>query len=141
MEPGDFEQQLFAMFYREVNVVERRGQFAVSLPFEGRDGDCPVIHLARENEGWRLSDSANTLMRLSYENDLTELLSGSRGEHFQRVLRECGVSDHDGELVVAVGVNDLVRGLFRLGRCICRLEDLGLRSRGRDFALSSTPSA
>ncbi len=141
MKQTNLEQQLFAMVGREMKVVERRGKFVVSLPFEGRDGDSPVIHLTRENDGWRLSDSANTLMRLSYENDLTELLSCSCGEHFQQVLRECGVSDHDGELVAVVDDDDLVRGLFRLGRCICRLEDLGLRSLGSRPALSTTPSS
>ena len=131
MSRTNLQQHLCTMLCREVQVVERRGQLMVSLPFEGRDGDHPVVHLSQEGEGWRLSDLAKTLMRLSYENDLSKLLSGARGKLYEQVLRECGVSDQDGELVVKAGAEELVQGLFRLGRCICRLEDLGLWSRGR----------
>ena len=127
----DVQNQLCEALCRELRAIERNGRLAVSLPFEGRDGDHPVAYLSREGDGWRVSDQAKTLMRLSYENDLTKLLTGARGKLYAQVLRECGISDQDGELVVIVGPGDLARGLFRLRRGMCRLEDLGLWSRGR----------
>lgn len=127
----EIQERLCKLMCQEVRVIERRGQLVVSLPFEGRDGDHLVAHLTHEGAGWRISDRANTLMRLSYENDLSKLLSGARGKLYEQVLRESGISEDDGELFVIVDDDDLARGLFRLGRGMSRLEDLGLWSRGR----------
>jgi hypothetical protein len=128
---ADIQKQLCEMLCREIQVVERWGNLIVSLPFEGRDGDHPVVYLARAGDGWRLSDQAKTLMRLSYENDLTKLLTGARGKLYEQVLRESGISEDDGELFVSVGADELALGVFRMGRGMSRLEDLGLWSRGR----------
>ncbi|WP_377154751.1 DUF1828 domain-containing protein [Roseateles sp. UC29_93] len=131
MTVADIQERLCKLMCLEVRVVERRGQLVVSLPFEGRDGDHLVAHLKHEGDRWRISDRANTLMRLSYENDLSKLLSGARGKLYEQVLRESGIAEDDGELFVIVDADDLARGLFRLGRGMSRLEDLGLWSRGR----------
>lgn len=131
MKAEDIQEHLCGLMCQEVRVVDRRGQLVVSLPFEGRDGDHLVVHLQPEAQGWRISDRANTFMRLSYENDLSKLLSGARGKLYEQVLRESGILEDDGELFIVVGTDELARGLFRLGRGMSRLEDLGLWSRGR----------
>ncbi|WP_431286369.1 DUF1828 domain-containing protein [Roseateles chitinivorans] len=131
MTAANLQERLCELVCQEMQLVERRGQWMVSLPFEGRDGDHLVAHLTQQGDGWRISDRANTLMRLSYENDLPKLLSGARGRLYEQVMRESGISEDDGELFIIVGADDLARGLFRLGRGMSRLEDLGLWSRGR----------
>ncbi len=122
---------LCSSFCRDVVVVERAGELAISLPIVGRDGDHLTAYVSPTTGGWRVSDKGSTLMRLSYENDLSKLLAGARERLFNTVLQECGLQEDDGELFIDVAADALSMGLFALGQGAARIEDLGLWTRTR----------
>lgn len=124
-------ENLCATFCRDVAVVECSGDFAISLPISGRDGDHLTAYVKLGIAGWRISDKGATLMRLSYENDLAKLLTGARRRLFNTVLQESGLSEDDGEIYLEVPADSLSRGLFALGQGVTRTEDLGLWTRTR----------
>jgi len=70
-------------------------------------------------------------MRLSYENDLSRLLSGARERLYLAILEESGLKEDDGELFTEVALDGLVTGLFALAQGVLRVEDLGLWTRTR----------
>ncbi len=124
-------ESLCATFCKDVAVHQRASGVAVSLPLVGRDGDHLTAYVSAATGGWRVSDMGSTLMRLSYENDLSKLLTGARDRLYQTVLKESGLLEDDGELFVEVPAAELSRGLFTLGQGVTRVEDLGLWSRTR----------
>lgn len=116
---------------QDVTVLERGNMAQVSLPFIGRDGDGYSILVQQNGVGWRIHDAGSTLMRLSYENELSNLLDGSRGKLFQQILSESGLSDDDGLLFLDVNADKLVDGLFRFGQALTRVSDLALWTKVR----------
>ncbi|TCT10954.1 uncharacterized protein DUF1828 [Paralcaligenes ureilyticus] len=70
-------------------------------------------------------------MRLSYENDLSKLLSGARQKLFTSVLLESGLQEGDGEIFIEVPADSLSHALFTLSQGVIRLEDLGLWTQNR----------
>ncbi len=124
-------EKLCATFCQDVAVHQRAEGIAVSLPVVGRDGDHITAYVKDATGGWRVSDMGATLMRLSYENDLSKLLTGARERLFNTVLGEAGAAEDDGELFIEVPADELTRGLFALGQAITRVEDLGLWTRAR----------
>lgn len=105
--------------------------FRVSLPMAGRDGDHIMAYVTPASAGWRVSDMGGTMMRLSYENDLSKLLSGSRAKLFNTILSETGLEEDDGELFTTVPLDGMARGLFTLGQGVTRIEDLNLWTQSR----------
>lgn len=124
-------ESLCVAFCRDVAVVQRADSIAISLPIVGRDGDHLTAYVSPATGGWRVSDKGATLMRLSYENDLSKLLTGARERLFNTVLQESGIQEDDGELFTVVPADALAMGLFALGQGATRIEDLGLWTRGR----------
>lgn len=113
-------------------VVRARGEIlTVSIPMTARDGDGFTAYLSRTAGGWRISDAANTMMRLSYENDLGKLISGARAKLYSTILAESGLQEDDGELFVEVPADRLTQGLFTLGQGLSRVEDLALWTTSR----------
>ncbi|SFB74546.1 protein of unknown function DUF1828 [Polaromonas sp. OV174] len=112
-------------------MVQRASDFAISLPIVGRDGDHLTAYVSTQTGGWRVSDMGATLMRLSYENDLSKLLTGARKKLFLSVLQESGLTEDDGEIFIDVPADALSKGLFSLGQGATRVEDLGLWTRTR----------
>lgn len=118
-------------FCEDVAVSVRGDMVRVSIPLTARDGDAFTAYLTRTPGGWRISDAANTMMRLSYDNDLSKLLSGPRVRLFETILAESGLSEDDGEIFLEVPADKLSRGLFSLGQGLSRIEDIALWSRNR----------
>lgn len=90
-----------------------------------------TAYVAQSAGGWRISDMGTTFMRLSYENDLTKLMSGARARLFDKILTEAGLADEDGEIYLNTPADGLIRGLFTLGQGLSRIEDIGLWTRSR----------
>lgn len=124
-------ERLCDAFCTDIQVVERRGMILISMPLAGRDGDRFTVYVERTAGGWRLSDNANTLMRLSYENDVSRLLDGARGKLFETILAESLIKQDDGELYLEVPADGLIHGLFTLTQGMTRIEDLALWTRSR----------
>lgn len=128
---ASIKETLCSAFCDDVAVAARGDILTVSLPMSARDGDSFTTYLSRTTGGWRISDAANTMMRLSYENDLSKLLTGPRLKLFETVLSESALQEDDGEIFLEVPADGLVRGLFQLSQGLSRIEDIALWSRNR----------
>lgn len=130
-EIATLKKTLCAAFCDDVAVRERGDLLTVSIPMTARDGDQFTAYLSRMNGGWRISDAANTMMRLSYENDLGKLFSGPRAKLYETILAESGLAEDDGEIYIEVAADKVTRGIFDLGQGLSRIEDLALWSKSR----------
>ncbi|PHM46565.1 DUF1828 domain-containing protein [Xenorhabdus miraniensis] len=125
------EREICTSLCGSVHVTQRHGMIAVNLPMSARDGDGIVAYLKPDLGGWKISDMATTMMRLSYESDLNRILTGTRGNLYQSLLNESGLHDDDGELYILTDTKNLMRSLFMFGQGITRVYDLGLWSSSR----------
>lgn len=126
------QKNLCLSFCREVIVQSIDDKTAsISLPMIGRDGDHIMVYVTQSTYGWRVSDMGTTMMRLSYENDLSTLLSGSRERLYNMILSESGLTEDDGEIFVNAAADHLPSALFTLGQGLTRVEDLSLWTRSR----------
>lgn len=119
------------MFCQDIEVAQRGNSIAVALPMSARDGDSMMAYLTPSAGGYRVSDKGSTMMRLSYEHDLSQLLSGARSQLLKTILSENGLEEDDGEFYLDVSADDLAHGLFTFGQGLTRAEDIGLWTRGR----------
>lgn len=127
----EVKQLLCSSFCRDIGFKELKTGFIVSLPTYDRDGDAHSIYVSKYTAGWRLSDGASTVMRLSYESDLDVLLKGSRLELFESYVKEAGVDYDDGELRLDVAADQLLAGLFTLTNLMSRISDIALLKQHR----------
>ena len=81
-------------------MAEGASRYQVFTPFCFNDGDHLTILLKQEGTRWYLSDEAHTYMRLSFDIDCEELLSGPRQQIIADALSKFQVEDRDGELVL-----------------------------------------
>lgn len=103
----------------------------IALPFSARDGDGFTTLVQRKSAGWLIHDAGTTMMRLSYEHDVNDLLAGTRGRLFEQILTETGLTNNDGELGLEVAPDALMHGLFTFGQGLTRIYDLTLWTRLR----------
>ncbi|MBV4514977.1 DUF1828 domain-containing protein [Pseudomonas kurunegalensis] len=130
-ELAEIRKSLCSAFCDDVAVRECGDMITVALPMVARDGDQFTAYLSRIAGGWRISDSGTTMMRLSYENDISKFYAGSRGKLYQSILAESGLSEVDGEIYLEVPADKLIRGLFDITQGLSRVEDMALWSWSR----------
>lgn len=128
----DIQHALCRSFCADVDVRLRSDGFLqVSTPFVGRDGDSYTLFISQVAGGVTITDRGTTLMRLSYENELSSLMSGARGELFQQIVAESGSVLCDGAIMVTVPTDRIGDGLFRLSQTLIRVSDLALWTKAR----------
>lgn len=126
------QEQLCSAFCSSVALSEVEGHIVVPLPFTARDGDGLNVYLDRcAGAGWRVSDLGTTMMRLSYEIDISKAMEGSRGKLLESVLAETGTQEDDGEIFIEVPADRLASGIFAVGQAMSRVGDLSLWTRVR----------
>ena len=80
--------------------AEGADRYQVFTPFCFSDGDHLTIVLTQDGTRWYLTDEAHTYMRLSFDIDCEELLSGPRQQIIADALSEFQVEDRSGELLL-----------------------------------------
>ena len=95
----DFRKNVSAQITLQAEGLDR---FRVFTPFQFDDGDHLVIVLKKDGARWVLSDEAHTFMRLTYDIDEKDLLSGTRHKIITNALSRFGVEDRNGELTIGV---------------------------------------
>lgn len=127
MKYSSVKQLLCNSFCRDIGFKElKNGSAIISLPNYDRDGDAYSIYLKESTSGWLLSDGASTIMRLSYEHEIDDLLKGSRLELFNSHISDAGAEYDDGELFINVPADQLLYGLFTLTNLMSRINDIAL---------------
>ena len=81
-------------------MAEGAGRYQVFTPFCFKDGDHLTILLKQDGTRWYLSDEAHTYMRLTFDIDCEELLSGPRQQIIADALSKFQVEDRNGELLL-----------------------------------------
>lgn len=111
----------------------------VDTHFRFPDGDSFPIHLSEVGDRrLQLSDSGETLMRISYEHDVNSFFEGKRGILLEHIISESGVDWDGGSLTVRTSPEQLSEAIFRLGQAMTRVYDLTLTSRVSRPAEAST---
>ncbi len=113
-------------------VAQEEGLLCVTTPFAFGDGDAYSIYLeALPTVGLRITDLGNTLMHLSYENDLAKLREGTRGKVFRQILAELDLQESDGEFYLDSAADRLGASIFRFGQALTRIHDLNFLNQAR----------
>lgn len=117
----------------DVEIISHgEGLLYVSTPFYFPDGDAYSIYLEqRPTGGFRITDMGNTMMSLSYENDITKLREGTREKVFTQIINELDLSDDNGELYMDTPADELGSTIFRFGQAITRVHDISFLNRVR----------
>jgi hypothetical protein len=126
---NEFEKYICNQF--DILPIEN-GKFFIFTPFHHADGDSYKIILKRIGDKWYLTDEANTLMKLSYNQDLKNLKKGNRKDIIKDTLEMLNVSQKDGELFIQLkNKADLGKKLFKFIQAIGRMMDVEYLSRER----------
>jgi hypothetical protein len=110
---------------------EGNERYRVFTPFLFEDGDHLSIVFKRVGRHWVLSDEGNTLMRLTYEIDLRDLLRGNRQKIIDGALNTYGVANQEGELVFVVRDDAYGDALFSFVQSLIKISDVTYLSRER----------
>ena len=134
MNKDDLQKKLCQQFCADVELVEREdGILMISTPFSYPDGDYYSVYLKEIGMGkFRISDGANTMMRLSYDTpDVEKYFTGNRGNLMGQILRENRIKEDNGNFYVDISVDEISKGLFRLGQALSQIYDLSYLNRDR----------
>ena len=106
----------------------------LETPFTFPDGDGYLLYLSETRTGGiRISDGGNTLMRLSYENEVDNFFQGARGVLLEQIVAEQGISynDESGLFYTETTESKLSEAAFKLGQALTRISDLTFLNRSR----------
>ncbi|MBB5402662.1 DUF1828 domain-containing protein [Paraburkholderia youngii] len=116
----------------ELDVVEDGDTLRLSMPLTEPDGDYVTVWLRKTLGGWKLEDAGSTLMRLSYDTDVSGLLRGPRKVMLDRMLVEYGARLDDSGQVISEAVEpDLGHSLLRYGQALLRANEIRTWSKTR----------
>ncbi len=128
------QQKICDQLCSDIQLIEREnGKLMLSTPFVYPDGDHYSIYLRETQPGTiRISDEANTIMRLSYETeDVDKYFKGGRGKLMEQILREHQVQEEQGTFYIDVPIDELSHGLFMLGQALTEIYSLSYLDRER----------
>lgn len=134
MNKDDLQKEICRQLCADIQLVKREnGRLMISTPFSYPDGDHYSIYVEETIHGTvRLSDEANTMMRLSYDTpDVNKYFKGNRGDLTKQILRENKVEEDNGNFYVDISVSKIADGIFRLGQALSQVYDLSYLSRDR----------
>ena len=128
------QEQLCRQMCESVQLIEHENnQLMVSTPFTFPDGDTYAIYLSIEDSNQiRISDGANTMMRLSYDDpDVDKYFQGPRGDLMQQIITQYDLDENDGNFSTIVPIGQLSEGIFRLSQGLNRVYDLSFLNKDR----------
>lgn len=138
MELDKIQQALNADLCRSVRLHKTdKGLVMIDNPFTFPDGDHFSLYLSPTSEGkYKLSDLANTAMRLSYEEDVEKFFSGDRVQHklLRQILQETNVQEKDGEFFIETDLTDLAQNILSFSQTLTSIYDLSFLNKDRKVA-------
>jgi len=130
MNLASIREQMRERISEQIDLYQQGEQrFIIRTPFRFEDGDHFVIALKPEDNGWILTDEANTIMHLSYWLDTDDIERGNRKEIVDSSLSAFGVENRNGELVIPVIENRFSDALFDFVQALTRVTDISFLSR------------
>lgn len=130
--PTTIKRLLCESWSADLDVAAEGDSLRLSMPLIEPDGDYVTVWLRQMLGGWRLEDAGATLMRVSYDTDVTTLLRGPRKVLLERMLSEYGARlDEGGQIVAEAPEVDLGPALLRFGQALLRANEVRSWSRSR----------
>ncbi len=132
MSVQEIAQTVQKLLGNQVEVLEEgQYRYPILTPFMMEDGDHYNIVLKGKEGGqsWTLTDEGHTLMHLSYWIDYDDLRKGNRQQVIERVLKQFGVENSDGELRLTASYSDLGAAIFTFLQAVTRVTDITYLSR------------
>jgi Domain of unknown function DUF1828 len=127
MNIGTITQSVQEAIGSQIEVIqEGNNRYPIFVPFMMEDGDHFNVVLV-EYEGtsqWVLTDEGSTLMHLSYWMDYDSLNKGQRQQIIERVLKQFGVENKDGELKLSIRYEDIGSAIFTFVQALTRITDI-----------------
>lgn len=112
-------------------LAEGYERYRVFTPFMFNDGDHLSIVLKKVGPRWVLSDEGHTLMHLTYEIDVRDLLRGNRQKLIDGALNSFDVAEQDGELLITVRDDAYGDALFNFVQSLLKISDVTYLTRER----------
>jgi hypothetical protein len=133
MDVAKIQDQICKSMCADVQVLPRPdGRLLVQTPFTFPDGDGYSIYLQQlPSGGVRITDLGNTLMRLSYSEDIDKFTEGTRAKILDRIIAEHGLVNSDGEFLLETPASEIGPSLFRFGQALTHIHDLSYLKRAR----------
>ena len=126
----NIQQEFMEKVSAKVRLMEEGlGRYRVFTPFQFDDGDHLSIVLRQDGQQWQLSDEAHTFMRLTYEIEEKDLLSGNRQTIIDNALSMFYVEDRDGELVLDIENGQFGDALYSFVQALLKITDVSYLSR------------
>jgi hypothetical protein len=123
--PDTVKRLLCESWCSGLDVAQDGDAIRLCMPLIEPDGDYVTVWLRQTLGGWRLEDAGTTLMRVSYDADVSTLMRGPRREMLDRMLAEYGARLADDGQIVAESVEpQLGMALLRYGQAVLRVNDL-----------------
>lgn len=129
----DIQNTLCRSLCADVRVTKgKSGALFLDTPFRFPDGDAYTVLLEPlSTGGFRITDAGNTLMHLSYENDIGKFREGARGKLFEQILAQMDINEDKGEFYIDTIADEVGRNVFRFGQALTKLHDLTFLNRAR----------
>lgn len=130
---GILQQTLCSLMCAKVKLIKKNEELiAVETPFFFSDGDPYEIYIKEMPGGiLRLTDMGNTMMHLSYENDIDKFREGTRGKLFEQIKSEMFIEETDGEFYIETPIDNLGYNIFKIGQALTKINDLTFLNRAR----------
>ena len=124
----DYLEILKKQFNNRIDFREKRpGIMQLYAPFYHEDGDMLDIFIEQRNDGTiMISDYGMTLMRLSYSYDLD---TPNKEQIFERIIKENGLREQDGNIYLETSVNQLYNALFQFTQVIGKVSTMSYYKR------------
>lgn len=129
----ELQKKLCSSFCAEIKVSKKNDHIIrIETPFYFPDGDPYQIYLTEIGSGgFRITDMGQTMMQLSYENDIDQIRKGSRGNLLHQIQIELGVLEDDGAFYVESTADEIHLNIFKLGQAITKIHDITFLNRVR----------
>ena len=129
------QERLCELLCAEVTIHKRDDNvWMLDTPFTFPDGDAYPLYLSKTvTSGVRISDLGHTLMHISYETDIDNVLEGRRHTLMQEIVSqsEVGMDDEKGHFFIETSTENLASAVFSLGQVLTRVYDLTFLDRSR----------
>lgn len=128
---NDIEQELNDALCAEFSFYERNGKLYLISPFYYDDGDG--LHIAIEpidDNKFRITDEGTSLMRLTYDLDISQINKGTRKDVIDSLIGHYGIKDRLGEYVIETSKDNISDAVFRMVHFCIRISDIDFLSKG-----------
>jgi hypothetical protein len=128
---SDIEIKLRDKISNEISLKEEGiNRFRIFNPYEFDDGDHFSIFLKKENESWKFTDEAHTIMHLSYDMDVSALKKeGTRQKILSSTISNFGLEENEGTLSIKIDNEDFGGAFYNFIHALIKITDLSYLTR------------